>query len=182
MPAVLTLVVILLFAWVPLDESFSDSLYRALAVLVAASPCALAISTPSAVLSGLARAARSGILIKGGGPLEHLGSLSAIAFDKTGTLTEGKPVLTNAVAAPGAEVDDLLGTAVAIEALSDHPLAAAVINGAKELRAPDAAVPVASDVTSIIGRGISGSIDGDLVHVGKPVLFTEIAGLRCRPR
>lgn len=176
-PAVLTLVVVLLFAWVPLDETFSDSFYRALAVLVAASPCALAISTPSAVLSALARAARSGILIKGGGPLEHLGSLSAIAFDKTGTLTRGKPVLTDAVTAPGVEIDDLLSTAVAIETLSAHPLASAVITGAQERRAPDTEVPVASNVSSIIGRGISGSVDGDLVHVGKPILFSEIAGV-----
>ena len=175
-PAVLTLVVALLFAWSPLEETFMDSLYRALAVLVAASPCALAISTPSAVLSGLARAARSGILIKGGGPLEHLGSLSAIAFDKTGTLTQGKPVLTDAVTPPGVEVDDLLVTAMAIETLSDHPLASAVLTGVNERLVPGAMVPAACDVSSIIGRGIRGTIDEDLVHVGKPALFTEIPG------
>ena len=73
-PAVLILVVVLLFAGLVIDEPFSATLYRALAVLVAASPCALAISTPSAVLSGLARAARGGLLIKGGGPLENLGT------------------------------------------------------------------------------------------------------------
>lgn len=93
-PAVLGLVVILNFAFLVIDESFSESFYRAMAVLVAASPCALAISTPSAVLSGVARAAKSGVLIKGGRPLEDLGVLTALAFDKTGTLTEGKPKLT----------------------------------------------------------------------------------------
>ncbi|MGB8194960.1 MAG: HAD-IC family P-type ATPase, partial [Chitinophagaceae bacterium] len=93
-PAVLILVVALLFAFVVVDETFSKSFYRAMAVLVAASPCALAISTPSAVLSGVARAARGGVLVKGGKPLEELGSLTAIAFDKTGTLTEGRPKLT----------------------------------------------------------------------------------------
>jgi ATPase, P-type (transporting), HAD superfamily, subfamily IC len=90
-PAVLGLVGLLLFAWVPLEEPFADSFYRAMAVLVAASPCALAIATPSAVLSGVARAGQGGVLVKGGGPLERLGRLGAVAFDKTGTLTEGKP-------------------------------------------------------------------------------------------
>ncbi len=89
-PSVLALVFVLLFAWVVVDEPFRDSFYRAMAVLVAASPCALAIATPSAVLSGVARAARGGVLVKGGGPLENLGSLTALAFDKTGTLTENR--------------------------------------------------------------------------------------------
>src|SRR3546814_1534312 len=73
-----------------------------MAVLVAASPCALAIATPSAVLSGVARAARGGVLVKGGAPLENLGSLKAIAFDKTGTLTEGRPRITDVVPVDGA--------------------------------------------------------------------------------
>ena len=79
-------------------ESFNESLYRAITVLVAASPCALAISTPSAVLSGITRAAQKGVLIKGGRALEDLGEITTIAFDKTGTLTEGKPKLTNVIA------------------------------------------------------------------------------------
>jgi len=87
-PAVLIGVVALMFAFLVIDEPFADSFYRAMAVLVAASPCALAISVPSAILSGIARAGRGGVLIKGGGPLENLGTLKAIAFDKTGTLTE----------------------------------------------------------------------------------------------
>ena len=104
-PSVLALVGVLLIAGFVIDEPFAASFYRAMAVLVAASPCALAISVPSAVLSGVARAARGGVLIKGGGALENLGSLTSIAFDKTGTLTEGKPKLTDAVAAPGATED-----------------------------------------------------------------------------
>lgn len=124
-PAVLVLVTILLFAGVVVDEPFSDSFYRAMAVLVAASPCALAISVPSAVLSGVARAARGGVLVKGGAPLENLGTLTSIAFDKTGTLTEGKPKLTDAVAADGATEQELLSVAMAIEEHSDHPLASA---------------------------------------------------------
>ncbi len=96
-PAVIGLVFLLLFAFLVIDEPFSVSFYRAMAVLVAASPCALAISTPSAVLAGVARAARQGVLIKGGRPLEDLGGITALAFDKTGTLTEGKPRLTEVI-------------------------------------------------------------------------------------
>src|SRR3546814_6854840 len=92
-----------------------------MAVLVAASPCALAIATPSAVLSGVARAARGGVLIKGGGPLEALGSLNALAFDKTGTLTAGRPRITDIVPATGVDDDELMAIAVAVERLSDHP-------------------------------------------------------------
>ena len=120
-PAVLILVMILLFAFVVIDEPFSKSFYRAMAVLVAASPCALAISTPSAILSGVARAARGGVLIKGGKPLEALGSLTAIAFDKTGTLTEGKPKLTGVYPLNGMPEEKLLETVIAVEKLSDHP-------------------------------------------------------------
>jgi Cd2+/Zn2+-exporting ATPase len=80
-----------------IDEPFRDSFYRAMAVLVAASPCALAIATPSAVLSGSRARRVAGVLIKGGAPLEELGSLDAIAFDKTGTLTEGRPRITDIV-------------------------------------------------------------------------------------
>lgn len=108
-PVVLGLAFILLFAWVVVDEPFRDSFYRAMAVLVAASPCALAIATPSAVLSGVARAARAGVLIKGGAPLENLGSLNAIAFDKTGTLTEGRPRITDIVPVGGTKELDLSG-------------------------------------------------------------------------
>ena len=94
-PALLVFVALLLFAWVIVEETTADSFYRAMAVLVAASPCALAIATPAAVLSSIARAARGGVLVKGGGPLESLGRLQSIAFDKTGTLTAGVPAMTD---------------------------------------------------------------------------------------
>ncbi len=107
-PAVLVLIIILNFAFLVIDETWQDSFYRSMAALVAASPCALAISTPSAVLSGIARAAKGGVLIKGGKPLEDLGTLSALAFDKTGTLTEGKPELTDIVLLNGLSNDEFL--------------------------------------------------------------------------
>lgn len=100
--------------------------------MVAASPCALAISTPSALLSGVARAARGGVLVKGGRPLEELGSLTAIAFDKTGTLTEGKPKLTGVYPLNGISEEALLKIVIAVEKLSGHPLAAAIVKGGIE--------------------------------------------------
>ncbi len=175
-PCVLALAGTLLFAWVVIDEPFSASFYRAMAVLVAASPCALAISVPSAVLSGVARAARSGVLIKGGAALENLGTLTAIAFDKTGTLTEGKPRLTDVVAADGTTEAELVRVALAVEQRSDHPLAAAIVAGARERLGPEAAVASADAIESITGRGIKASLDGLDVCIGKPVLFEEIAG------
>lgn len=173
-PAVLALVVLLLFAGLVIDEPFSASFYRAMAVLVAASPCALAISVPSAVLSGVARAGRGGVLVKGGGPLEHLGTLTSIAFDKTGTLTEGKPKLTDTVAMQGVSEDELLAVALAVEEHSDHPLANAIVAGAREHLADRINPLVASDVKSITGRGVEAQVDGETVHIGKPVLFSEM--------
>ncbi|NIJ64642.1 Cd2+/Zn2+-exporting ATPase [Sphingomonas leidyi] len=168
--AVLGLAVLLLFAWVVIDEPFRDSFYRAMAVLVAASPCALAIATPSAVLSGVARAARGGVLIKGGGPLENLGSLTAIAFDKTGTLTEGRPRITDVVPADGVDGQALLAIAVAVEKLSDHPLARAIARDGAE-RLGERALPVASDLASLTGRGVTATIDGERVTIGKAEMF-----------
>lgn len=172
-PIVLALVVILLFAWAVVDEPFSASFYRAMAVLVAASPCALAISVPSAVLSGVARAARGGVLVKGGAALEMLGKVKAIAFDKTGTLTEGKPKLTDVFVAPGVQEEDLLATAVAIESQSDHPLAAAIVrDGGARL---SGAAPKAESVESITGKGVQGIVSGQMVQIGKPGLFKDSA-------
>lgn len=169
-PAVLGLAVLLLFAWVVIDEPFRDSFYRAMAVLVAASPCALAIATSSAVLSGVARAARGGVLVKGGGPLENLGSLTAIAFGKTGTLTRGEPRITDLVPLSDTSETELLTTAVAVEALSDHPLAEAIVKDGRA-RPGDAAVTAASDLESLTGRGVRAMLEGDTVLIGKAEMF-----------
>lgn len=169
-PAVLGLAVLLLFAWVVIDEPFRDSFYRAMAVLVAASPCALAIATPSAVLSGVARAARGGVLIKGGAPLELLGSLDAIAFDKTGTLTSGEPRIREIIPAPGVGKEELMAIAVAVESMSDHPLAQAIARDGKA-HIGERSVPVASELNSLIGRGVTAVIEGERVLIGKAEMF-----------
>lgn len=169
-PAVLALTVVLLFAWVVVDEPFRDSFYRAMAVLVAASPCALAIATPSAVLSGVARAARGGVLVKGGAPLESLGSLRAIAFDKTGTLTEGKPRITDLVTADGVTEQELIEVAVAVESLSDHPLANAIVRDGKDRMGGGAPVE-ADDLNSLTGRGVTAKLVGQTVWIGKAEMF-----------
>lgn len=177
-PCVLALAALLLLAWMVIDEPFSASFYRAMAVLVAASPCALAISVPSAVLSGVARAARSGVLVKGGAALENLGTLTAIAFDKTGTLTKGEPRLTDVVPAAGTTEAQLLRVAVAVEQRSDHPLAAAIVAGARERLDPGVTVAPASEIEGMTGRGVKAKLGGEAVHIGKPVLFDELDGPR----
>ncbi|MCW4467603.1 heavy metal translocating P-type ATPase [Flavobacterium sp. MFBS3-15] len=174
-PSVLLLVALLCLAFLVIDEPFSKSFYRAMSVLVAASPCALAISTPSAVLSGVARAARGGVLIKGGRPLEDLGNLEAVAFDKTGTLTEGKPKLTNIITLAGKE-EDFLKLLVAVESQSDHPLAEAIVNGIKE-KNPDIQEPEPKNVKGIVGKGVSAEIDGETILIGNKSLFRDNGGL-----
>lgn len=169
-PLVLVLAVLLLFAPLVIDEPFSESFYRSMAVLVAASPCALAIATPSAVLSGVARAARGGVLIKGGAALEDLGTLKAMAFDKTGTLTEGEPRITDAIPIGAASEEQLLSVAVAVERLSDHPLAQAVVrDGLDRLEGQNFAK--ASDLKSLTGRGVTAQLNGETAWIGKAEMF-----------
>jgi Cd2+/Zn2+-exporting ATPase len=175
-PAVIGLVFLLLFAFLVIDEPFSKSFYRAMAVLVAASPCALAISTPSAVLAGIARAARQGVLIKGGRPLEDLGGITALAFDKTGTLTEGKPRLTEVIPSGEATEAELLTVAIAVEELSDHPLAAAIVTGGKERFGNTTNIPAAENLEALTARGVKATVAGKTVHIGNRRLFRELTG------
>ena len=176
-PAVLILIVLLNFAFLVVDETWADSFYRSMAALVAASPCALAISTPSAVLSGIARAAKGGVLIKGGKPLEDLGTLRAIAFDKTGTLTEGKPKLTDVILLNGLSKDDFLNKVIALESSSNHPLAKAVVrDGREQLTAANGILKVDSS-EAIQGKGIEGIVEGVPVQIGNLELYDENGGI-----
>jgi len=172
-PAVFVLVGFLLIVPPLSGEAFTDSFARAMAVLVAASPCALAIATPSAVLAAIARAARDGILVKGGGPLEELGKVSAIAFDKTGTLTEGKPLLTDIEPAAGVNEAELLRITLAVEQASDHPIARAITIGADQ-RLPTEGRLDATQVTAVNGKGVTGQVAGKPVLIGNAALFEDI--------
>ena len=149
---------------------WGDSFYRAMLLLVASSPCALAIGTPAAVLAGIGQAARNGVLIKGGVHLENLGALNVIAFDKTGTLTEGRFQVTDVVALNGASEHALLRVAGAVEQQSNHPLALAVVRHVQE-RGLD--LPLAEGLENVGGRGVRSRVAGQPVLIGSLKLFRE---------
>lgn len=151
-------------------EHWKAWFYRSMAFLTAASPCALAIGAPAATLSALARAARMGVLIKGGAHLETLGKIRAVAFDKTGTLTMGSPKVTAVKPVEGVEENEALFTAAAIETGSAHPLAEAIVVAARE-RGWDEAP--AQDVEQVVGRGLRGMVDGRRVEVGSLKMFAD---------
>ncbi|WP_174524642.1 heavy metal translocating P-type ATPase [Microbacterium hominis] len=162
----------LLISWLAFAQPFPDAFYLAMTVLVAASPCALAIATPAAVLAGVARAARAGVLVKGGAPLETLGRVKAMAFDKTGTLTWGAPRVTSVTPAADVPESELIRTLVAVEALSDHPLAEAIVRDL-EPRVPQTERLTATDLNAVVGRGVTATIDGERVDVGNLRMFDE---------
>lgn len=134
---------------------------RALVVLVAASPCALAISVPLSVVAAIGAASRNGALVKGGAALEELGRIRVIALDKTGTLTGGRPEVIDVVTSPGTSRDEALALAAALECRSEHPLAKAILQAATE-------VTPADDVTAIAGHGLRGTLGGAALRLGKP--------------
>ena len=150
--------------------TWSTAVYRALTLLVAASPCALALGTPSAVLAGIAQAARRGVLIKGGVHLENLGTLRTMTFDKTGTLTLGQPEVTSVVTHDASSADALLRVAAAVERQSQHPLAQAVVRAAA---ARDLVLPEAGPLESITARGVRAVVEGEPVEIGSARLWTD---------
>lgn len=137
--------------------------YRALVLLVIACPCALVISTPVSIVSGLTAMARRGVLIKGGVFLEEIGKLKALAMDKTGTITEGKPRVLQIIPWNGKSDEEILGVAAAIDTHSEHPLAQAVVKYAEEKNIP---FPRSEKYQSKTGRGAEGQIDGHHYFVG----------------
>lgn len=170
-PAILIFVLLVvvvppLAGWMALSDSF----YRGMLLLVAASPCALAIGTPASVLAGIAQAARNGVLIKGGVHLENLGEIQVMAFDKTGTLTEGKFRVNRVVPGSGITEDELLQISAAVEQQSNHPLAIAVVAEARErgLKLPEAA-----GLENVVGLGVKSELQGKPVLIGALRLFTD---------
>ena len=161
-PAVLITALLLIVIPLFFGAPFAQSFLRAMTLLVAASPCALALGTPAAILTGVAQAARNGVLIKGGAHLENLGRMQAIAFDKTGTLTHGQPVVTDIVSLAG-DKSQVLTLAAAVEARSAHPLAKAILQAASDVQLE---IPPAKDVESVTGRGVQAWVDKHAVRVG----------------
>ncbi|WP_319346755.1 heavy metal translocating P-type ATPase [Streptomyces microflavus] len=152
---------------------------RALVVLVAAAPCAFALSVPIAVVAAVGAASKAGVLIKGGAAVEALGAVRVVAIDKTGTLTRNCPAVIDVVTAPGVDRDRVLSIAAALEARSEHPLAAAILTAADTLTRP-----TAQDVEAVPGNGLTGAIEGTPARLGKPgfidpgILAPEIARLQ----
>ncbi len=150
---------------------FNEWLYKALVLLVVSCPCALAISTPVAMVSGITSAARNGVLIKGSTYVEEINEIKVFAFDKTGTLTEGRLEVTDVIPL-GHSREEALIKAASLEALSEHPIAKAIVEEAKEkgvkLRAVD-------DFRAIAGRGVTGKINGEVYYVGSRRLFKELS-------
>ncbi|MFA0676458.1 zinc/cadmium/mercury/lead-transporting ATPase, partial [Vibrio sp. 10N.222.51.A6] len=147
--------------------------YRGLALLLIACPCALVISTPAAITSGLAAAAKRGALIKGGAALEQLGKIQTIAFDKTGTLTEGKPQVTDIQPLSGWKQDVMLRVVGAIEVGSTHPLAQSLVAKVKELNVE---IPESHNKKALIGSGVEGDVDGVKYQVLSPSKVTFALG------
>ena len=147
---------------------------RALAVLVVATPCPLLLAVPIAIVAGISRAARRGIIVKGGGALESLARASVLLFDKTGTLTAGRPHLADVVTAPGWTPDDVLGVAASLEQVSPHVLASSIVGGARER---GVAIVLPEGVVEVPGSGVSGRVSGRAVLAGTPDFASGGTGL-----
>ncbi|MCB8922227.1 MAG: cadmium-translocating P-type ATPase [Ardenticatenaceae bacterium] len=153
-----------------LGEAFSVSFYRAMTIMVAASPCALVISTPATVLSAIGNGARRGILFKGGVYVENAATVKVVAFDKTGTLTAGKPEVTDVVALPGwtGTEDALLALVASAESRSEHPLAQAAVGAARER---GLAVQEPEMFQAVTGKGVEARVGNVQVHIGNARYF-----------
>lgn len=150
--------------------TWNTSFYRGMALLVGASPCALALGTPSAVLCGIAQAARHGVLIKGGAHLENLGTIRAMALDKTGTLTIGKPEVTDLAPETDSSEEELLRISAAVERRSQHPLALAVVRRAER---DNLTLPTAGDLESLTARGVRALVNEQMTAIGSLRLWEE---------
>lgn len=169
-PVVMTLAcIVIVLPPLALGESWDTWIYRGLSLLLIACPCALVLSTPTAIASGISAAARHGILLKGGGALEAIGKIRTIAFDKTGTLTSGTPQVTDIIPVQ-ADVADVLRLAAAVESHSSHPLASAIIEHAK---ASHLDIPTNRKTVVHVKQGIQAEIEGRLLTVGSPRLTLQ---------
>ena len=169
-PAILLLSILMVLASVFFQIDSEYWIEKAVILLVTAAPCALVISLPIAMASGISGSAKRGILIKGGSHLEHLGMIKIIAMDKTGTLTHGKPNVTDVIALQDDE-HKVISLASGLEQYSGHPLAQAIVNYAQEKQV---FIASAHDTEAIFGSGVKGSIDTSTWYLGSPKLFKEM--------
>ncbi|MFP9228653.1 zinc/cadmium/mercury/lead-transporting ATPase [Pectobacterium cacticida] len=180
-PAIMLLsLLVILVPPLLLAQPWDTWIYRGLTLLLIGCPCALVISTPAAITSGLAAATRRGALIKGGAALESLSSIKTIAFDKTGTLTEGKPQVTDVIPAPGISDMVLLARTAAVESGSHHPLAKAIVQHALSR---STFLPLAENRKALAGVGVEGTIGGKRIQVSAPTrVAPDVLGIDWRQR
>jgi Cd2+/Zn2+-exporting ATPase len=155
-----------------LGQPFNEWFYRALVLLVVSCPCALAISTPVSMVSGITGAARNGVLIKGSSHLEEVSNVKAIAFDKTGTLTEGRPMVTDVIVTNDYPEKEILRIAASLETLSEHPIAKAVVEKAEEQGLELKSI---RDFKAVAGKGVIGTMNGETYRVGGRRMFEELS-------
>jgi len=166
----------MLIPWLFGSEPFSDTLYRAMTLLVVASPCALIISTPASILSAIAAAARGGVLFKGGAYLERAAAINVLAFDKTGTLTHGKPKLTNVHPLNSYSKEAVVRIAAGAESLSEHPIALAILSAAREMNLE---IEEPDEFRAVAGHGIQAIYERadhqEIIYIGNDKLFMDEA-------
>ena len=154
-----------IWMWLGAEPKFAHAIVNAVAVLIIACPCALGLATPMSIMVGVGRGAQEGVLVKNAEALERLEKVTTLVVDKTGTLTEGKPKLVDVLPAGGFDAKEFLRLAASLEQNSEHPLAAAIVQGAKEQAIVLDAV---KDFRSVTAGGVAGAIAGHRVMVGKP--------------
>jgi Cu+-exporting ATPase len=153
------------------EPRFGHALLNAIAVLIIACPCALGLATPMSIMVGTGRGAQAGVLVKNAEALQALDSVDTLVIDKTGTLTEGKPKLVAVEPMPGLTDDEVLALAAAIEARSEHPLAVAIVTGARERKLALAEI---HNFESQTGTGISGTVDGRAIVIGNAAQMKRV--------
>lgn len=180
-PAVVLVSVLTFAVWMLVgpEPRLSHALVNAIAVLIIACPCALGLATPMSIMVGTGRGARAGVLVKNAEALELLEKVDTLVVDKTGTLTVGKPKLVAIQSIEPFIEDDILRLGAALERGSEHPLAAAIVEGARDRRIE---LPPVADFASHTGKGVSGSVDGRTVAIGNAAMLdglgVEIASLQ----
>ncbi|MER8509147.1 heavy metal translocating P-type ATPase [Mesorhizobium sp. M0199] len=172
-PAVVLVAIIAFVAWaiVGPEPSLVFAIVSAVSVLIIACPCALGLATPMSIMTATGRGAHAGVLIKEAAALERFASVDTLIVDKTGTLTEGRPRLTDVVAVEGMAQDELLALAAGLEKGSEHPLAEAIVDGA---RGRGVKVPDASGFEAVTGKGVSGTVSGQKVALGNAAMMADL--------